>query len=345
MKKLLGRLVVVAFLFGLAGPAAAVNLKWQITGTPNDGVNLAPATGGILAFQIQQGLKQCGWVPVQWTDGTTLTTSSAGWSSGASGAGGAANTSAWLRMQDPAGVHEFILQRSTTNLLWRMKWSHSAKFTGGSPSATVTPTATDQQNVAGTDVPAFITWLAAENTYKAHIVCDADAPYSFMVILMPNGGGAARSLWYLNMVSGSYPSADVAPYVVGMRNGDTTVAALDGVTVNSDELGEGFYKKGLSGEAWVSWPAQNLTDNSASGAPNGYGTNPYTGDDQVFPIAVGRRSVLGSGGWKGWIPVTLMGWIGVTRSDGDYFDTVGSARYMVSGDIVFRFPAAIVPSL
>jgi hypothetical protein len=343
MKNLFLRIALAVGVL-VASPAGAVNLRWQIS-VANDAVNLSPTTGAVLVYSVQQALKQCGWTVVQWSDGTTLTTSSAGWSSGAAGAGNAANNSAWLRMTDPAGVREFVVQRSTTNLLWRMKWSHSAKFSGGTPNATTPPTATDQQHVAGTDVPAFLAWLPTENTYRAHIVCDADPPYSFAVIVLPNGGGVARSLWYLNMASGSYPSADVAPYVVDMRSGDTVVGSLDGVTANTDGLGAGWHKKGLVGEAWVQYAAQSLTDNSQAAAPGGYGANPYSGDDQIFPIPVGRRSSLGNGGWKGWLPTALLGWTGSARADGDYFDTLGGSRYAVFGDLAIRFPSSVVPSL
>lgn len=319
-----------------------MNLKWQITATPNDGVNLAPATGSIAMFWLQQALKQAGWVVVQWSDGTTLTTSSAGWSSGASGAGGAGNTNSWIRITDPAAVREHIIHRGTTDLTWRIKTSHSAKFTTGATASTP-PTATDQFHwSSGTDVPAFVSFFVTNNTYKVNYVANADAPYDFAMVLVPNGGGVCRAILYLG--GSRYPSGEVAPYVCGMPVAGLSLTNLSG-TAAANCIGQGWYRKGLSGEAAVSFRAGCVSFGSTL-LVDGLGTNPITGYDNPMEMFIGRASADGNGGMKFYANSDLIRWSTVPRNDADYLDPVDlvGARFAVWDQIMLRFPPGVAPT-
>lgn len=322
-----------------------MNLKFQITATPDDGVNLAPSTGAVAMFNLQQALKQAGWVVIQWSDGTTMTTSSAGWSSGASGAGGAANNSAWVRITDPAAVREIVIQRGTANTTWRAKISHSAKFTGGSPSATVAPTATDQLHFStGADTPTFVTFFIADGTYKQHLVADADAPYDFAMVLVPNGGGTCRGFYFLNGVSGRYPSGEVAPYLVGMPTNGLTSSVLS-TTTASTCAGQGWYRKGLSGEAAVSFRAGAFAFGGTT-LVDGLGTNPINGSDNPIEIVVGRLASDGNGGFKIFLNPSLIRWSTVPRNDADFVDPsdLPGSRFAVWDQVMLRFPPGVTPT-
>ena len=73
--------------------------------------------------------------------------------------------------------------------MWRIKYSASAGFVGGSPSNVQTPSATDEQILlsGGTDAaPTYTGLLGTDNTYRAnHIVGDASVGYSFLFDTFP----------------------------------------------------------------------------------------------------------------------------------------------------------------
>ncbi len=321
----------------------------QFGGAANDSVNTAPATGQAAMKILYKVLLEAGWTRQGSSDGTSFDNTGATdyWAN-------ALGNSSWLRMRDPAGVREVIWQRGTTNLLWRMKWSHSARFTGGAASATVTPTATDQQNVNGADTPTFVSFFLTDNTYKLHVGANNAAPYDWYLLAVPTGGGAVRSMYFLNMASDSYPSGDDAPYVVTMNRDTMTNTGFRSISggVELDGVGQGYYKKGLSGEAWVLFRGLGYIANSGADFTNGGGgVNPYDGDDNFVPIPVARLAADGSGGWKGWIPIDVLAWPLSTRVDGDYcdVDTDGDAvtdiRMAFFDDIAIIWPSGVIPVL
>ncbi len=322
----------------------------QQGGAANDSVNTAPATGQAAMQILYKVLLEAGWTRQGSSDGTSFDNTGATnyWS-------GALGNSSWVRMQDPAGVREFILQRGTTNVLWRSKWSHSAKFTGGTPSATVPPTATDQVHIAGADTPTFVTVLGTDNTYKVHVGANNASPYDFYMIHVATGGGITRfALAFFNMATGSYPSADVAPYVFTMHttsSGSLAVASINALTTTNG-MGWGWYKKGLASEAGVlfrgfGYGAAALNDLTNGGG----GINPYDGDDNFVPIPVARKASDGQGGWKGWIPIDVICWPLSTRVDGDYVDVdtngdaVADIRMAFYDDLAIRWPSGVIPVL
>jgi hypothetical protein len=282
-------------------------------------VNTAPATGARAVYTLLACLMQAGWTKVADSDGTTYSSGGTQVTSGASGAGGLGNNSAWVRMRDPAGVREFILQRGTTNLLWRFLWSHSAKFTGGSPGATQTPSATDEQTVnmgGGTHAsPTFGTCFGTDNAYKFHCGADNAAPYDWWWIACDNTTQAnVRGGWFLNMQSASLPAADAAPYIVDF--GGSGTSRLSSLAIK----GYGYYKKGLAGETWAGFylltygtqrpgtytqvvPATNASGTNALSA-----SNPYTADPDFLPIPLARDAALTQGGWKGFASMNTHKW-------------------------------------
>jgi len=322
----------------------------QYTGTADNAVNLSPATGAIAIFILKEALKQAGWVVQASSDATTHSAVADVITTGASGAGGLANNSAWFRIRSPegSGGREFTFQRGTANTSWRIKLSHSAGFTGGSPGTTQTASATDEAILigAGTDAaPSFVAWLGTDNTYKLHIGCDNAAPYDFYALFPVSGTGVTRRFWFLTMSAGSYPAADVAPYVVCVNTAAATHATMGSVsTSNANGLGQGWYKKGLSGEAFRNFRAGVPAGTAANYFREGLTNNPYSGMDTLLPVTCARVDAEAEPGWKGAINTGTLLWQGTARGQGDYVD-VGAVRYAYFDEIAIRWPAGVTPSL
>lgn len=324
---------------------------FQQTSTPNDAVNVSPATGGAAVFVLKQTLKQAGWVVRSSSDGTTYNSTGDQITTGSSGAGGMSNTNAWFRIQSPAGAggREFTFQRGTTGPNWRIKLSHSSGFTGGSPGATQTPSATDEQLLigAGSDAaPTFTAWLGADATYKVHCGADNAAPYDHYALFAVNATGVTRRWWMLTLSTGSYPTADVAPYVITVNTAAATHAVMGSVsTTNSNGLGQGFFKKGLAGEAFTNFRAAVYAGTAATYFRTSMGVDPYAGRDVLFPVVCGRiTGTDANSGWKGAVNTGTLLWQGTSRSAGDYVD-VGSARYAYFDEIAIRWPTGVIPVL
>lgn len=301
--------------------------SWTIDGTAGTGVNIAPATGSVTMFDIKAMLKQNGWVVKASGDATSLFSTTDGLTTSGSGAGGLGNANAWFRIQDPGTVREYTVQRNT-NVQYRIKWSHSAKFTGGSQSATVTPSATDEQIIRGGGTDASPTWstiFGTDGAYHLHCGGDTAAPYDWFYVCTASAGGAVNSHgWLLGLVNGSYPIADVAPYVLEFGDTGTVLAT----TLSNTKIGSGYYKKGLSGEAWVTFGAANYSgfaNGAVIGIPSNMAVNPYSGNDGGAPIPVGRAAALASPGWKGFLPMTAIMWAMQSRSQFDTQDSTATA--------------------
>jgi hypothetical protein len=122
-------------------------------------------------------------------------------SSGYTGTNGLDNASAWVVVQAPGGGPSFCFQHGTDGKYWRVKYSPSAGFTGGSPSATQTPAATDEYVVCGFGTnasPVYNQWFANQegNTRYSCAMNDA-APYSFWANGWPIGGGTPiGGIWF-----------------------------------------------------------------------------------------------------------------------------------------------------
>lgn len=136
------------------------------------------------------------------------------------GALGWNNANAWARLQDPLGVKEYVFQNVTQNGVGvRIKFSKTAKFTGGSPSATTAPTATDQIHVAGNSGSASSRWVsyglnsngAARNAVVFHGMAQDTAPYGFWVIGVDYGTNIPKTAFIVDPVRGV--GADPDPYV------------------------------------------------------------------------------------------------------------------------------------
>jgi len=267
--------------------------------------NLSPSTGSIVVYRLKQLLKTAGWTVMSSSDGTTYNSSGDQITSGSSGSGGYGNNSAWFRIRMPLmdGVtREFIFQRGLgTDTSLRMKYSYSAGFTGGSPSATQTPSATDEQYVTGggTDAaPSFAALFAANGTYKANIIAGGENEgYVFVVLTPANSNTTVSSTtWYLErMQANTYPQSDPDPYVMGGNATNPTSSNISSAT----SIIKGWLGKGTSIQGFVSI-APGFPSDTTTTFVNNLGLNANTRQEDLLPMIYARRSALGSpAGYKG----------------------------------------------
>jgi hypothetical protein len=311
-------------------------------------VNQTPANNGEAIYNLKARLVAAGWQVKASGSGATY-----GASSDVVTTPALMNApNAWFRIADPANMRELTFQRTSAgSTYWRIKYSASAKFTGGSPSATQTPSAADEQLVlgSGTDaVPAGATWTAGDGAYRQQIGADSAAPYTFWMGSYPIGGGAPNSGLVFDVLNSPSPGdADPALIYIGIAgNQNFAVSSLCAVTSNTSTARcVAYLKKGLAGEAFVPMPAQ-VYSAPASGqfAPTNASTNPQNGKDDEFPILFARSTVLTVPvGYKGM--GTVMRWHGTARTTGDTLNVVAAKDRIIFGEVSLPWDGVTTPVL
>ncbi len=281
----------------------------------------SPATGAAAVFELKTLLKLQGFTVLASSDGTTYNAAGDQITVPGSGAGGMANNNAWFRIRAPggAGAQEWTFQRGTTNPVWRVKRSLSNPFTGGSPGATQTPSATNEFVVmgGGTDAsPTFGTWFGTDATYRWNCAVDNAAPYGWWAGAFPIGGGNPTAVLICDPLVGCAP-ADGDKYAIVMGCSGNNQLSITTITA---ETGSGTTSRLIASvisaapTTYQQFPGQKLSSDTGDLVPSGLPTNPLTLADEGFPIVLGRRSALADAGYKG--VTSLMKWIGTTRSTG-----------------------------
>lgn len=213
-------------------------------------VNKPVNTSFSLAFRLKALLKSAGWTVPSSSDGTTYNTSGDQITQAGSGANGLANSNAWFRVQDPAGVREFCFQSSGSPGSWKIKYSASSKFITGSPNASTFPNAVDEKYLIGS-IFGFNPWMSStENSYRWNGAADNAAPYGFWSVgFEPN---AIENVNYNGvlvmdpMSANSYPAGDLDPVVIVCSSQTSTFTNLGNISDNQrawlryGSLGAGF---------------------------------------------------------------------------------------------------------
>jgi len=313
-------------------------------------VNNTPATGAIAMYQLISTLITAGWTKVMDSDGTIYSASGAQVTSGNTGYTGLDNSNAWIRLRAPAVLkggavanqtREITFQRGTTQVAWRVKYSASAGFSGGSPATTVTPSSTDEVFMlgGGTDAsPTFNSWFSTLNTYNWHIIAGgSDEYYSFAAWAMAKGQTASSG----NMIAldvmalGSYPSIDVDPAVMFCSTAgtssttDLTSALFAASTVTNPSLARAWFGSTSAAGAAVTGTnnvnVQMITYGSGTIGNSGtLGTNPWTNDDDLLPCLWGNAATLGPRGIKGFSTLFLVGSVNRKNMDTCDFSYTGA---------------------
>ncbi len=229
-----------------------------------------------------------------------------------------ANPYAWFVLQGPGYVtspapagglqyyRQLCFQRGASNASWRFKYSPRAGFSGGTPSPTVTPSATDEQILlgGGTDAaPTFGTLLPADGTYRMQVNVYEDS-YGFYLATYPLGNATPNACLMMDpLLPGSYP-LDVAgnsyeqdPVVIYQAQGASTLRAA---TLASESTGPlGWLNYNQPGALWTRLPCALLAMYDSGAAlqvaiPAGLAQSSLTADLDVGRGTYARRALLGS---------------------------------------------------
>jgi hypothetical protein len=287
-----------------------------------------PATGAVAMYAFKALLKAAGWTVESSSDGTTYNSSGDQITTGASGTGGMANNSAWFRLRHPLGTMEYTVQRGTTNIAWRIKFS-AGGFGAGSPGATQTPqNATDQAIIlgGGTDAsPTYETLFGNDNTYRHKAGVDSDTG-EFWSAGFPTGGGIQNHGWIHENLVACLP-ADGAKWHTMIGGGAWIASGTLTAHTESGNAQRSFaYEPAATPTTMRLYPAQTNTL-----FPNGLATHPITSKDDAAPIMYGRSNGNGNAAYKG-IGATFQ-WVGVARATGSTIRVNATADHMVWGDI------------
>jgi len=315
--------------------------------------SLTPATGAEAMYNFKQLLVAAGWVVVSSSNGTTL-------QAGDLITSGAvlANANAYFVVKQPLGAtgsyggvrRELGFQRTTTNLVWRITYTHSSASTNGG-SATVMPNDTGnvERRWIFADGAAGQTLFATDNTYRWHCVADNEAPYGFWAGAYPIGGGNPTTMILMDpMISGSFPHTDNDPYVFYAGSSNVLVQDAAGnnnamnqvSTASLPHTPKCWLAKGVTGESFtgIGIPSLSWYNAATITATNTLGTNPSNAKDDVLPVFWARQSAAGgTTGFKGFS--SLLRAKNVVRSTGDTLSTTssGSKDWICMRDYVVRW--------
>lgn len=198
-----------------------------------------PSTGDDAIFALKQQAVTAGWSVPASGDGVAtygaasdvITTSAALGTSGA-----------WFRLRMPGATRELLFTRKADATAWTIKYS-VAGFSGGSPSATVSPTATDSQTCING------TLLTTNGTYRWVISADDAAPYELWAAGLVVGSLATSgAVALLAMATGSYDPTDVDPYALYAVGGTVFVAGT--LTGGNGTIGFGSVFAAWLGATW-----------------------------------------------------------------------------------------------
>lgn len=322
--------------------------------------NLRPNSYGAAVSALVEMLVSAGWSYKASGDGLSGYSSTGKiFTSTAAGALGWNNARAWARVQDPAGRRELVIQHAA-NTGVRIKCSANAKFTGGAPSATVTPSATDERVLwgGGTDAaPAQNGWFDAGMLLADAWVFQGAAfsapPYGFWFGSRGLQNGAHASFLMMDPTV-SY-STDPDPVVWMVAN--TSAGLVNTSNLGRDGSAAGTWTTAVGGTTQGCWAHLDLLmsqfvyvqpisysqgTGGAGGGNNVIGSNPFDHNLDALPMLYARYKVpatLVPAGVKGWS--TLAMWTGLGRQ---YFlDTLPGLAWICYGHLWLRWDGVTRP--
>jgi hypothetical protein len=222
------------------------------------------------------------------------------------------------------GGEEWCVQRGSSNQAWRIKVSRAAGFTGGSPSATQVPTATDEQVFmgSGTDAsPTGYTFLYTDGLYYSTFGIDTTAPRRLWWECHVVAGSTLCSLLFRDVLVPTEPSdADVfirgfAGSGVSNISASTLASAATG-TPTSAPYYMGYVPTAGTPTTVTHIPMTQDSVTSTPTFPGNTGTLLISGKDLLLAPRYQRASSLGA-------PVllkgdsTLFAFCGANRGNGD----------------------------
>jgi len=221
-----------------------------------------------LWIEFAAAMTAAGWIAVDFSDGTTVTTSTT-----PATFAQLDNSNAWQRFRAPTGTFEVVWQRGTSDWLWRAFFDMDGFNNDG--TATVLPTESAVgarvQIVGSSGSTTTWTWQSggAQN-YKWQLCVDSvPSPGGFYYFHMVGRSvGTAvkfRRFIFAPLKSGTYSPSDVAPWVA--------LRGTNASTISDNTSWWGWYKKGLASAALV----ETILGNNDGPFPSTGVVNPYDG--------------------------------------------------------------------
>jgi hypothetical protein len=227
---------------------------------------------------------------------------------------------AWFRIKMPSSTREWCFQRTTSDMLWRVKVAPGG-FLTGSPAKDVTPLGATEYVMLGSGTDASPTGanfpLTNATSLRTQIACDGASPYGAVMVTHQAGTVNKECAWFTDpMVTGTFDASDTDPYVYGM-NCASASAMLD-VLLATETTSQCAVFSGLTPTQVIA-PIYSITSDGSTyytAIPAGIGTNHISGYDDLFPVMWHRRSALagGIGGQKGYSGLFL--WLGTAKAVG-----------------------------
>lgn len=349
-------------------------------------VNLTPARFSECIYNLLNRAVLAGWTVVAWSDGTTVHNTppgpgNNGFTTPGSGANGLDNASAWFVMQQPSGgaspwsgVRQFAIQRQTTanDTNWKIKYSFGGGYTTPASAGTnvqmpvINAGINDEQILigGGTDAsPTFgLLFQGTEGSQRYSCAVDdgTDSPdpsFGFFSFAFPSGGGdPTHGFMFDPLISGTFPLADVDPFILYADGNQTRVWKAE-TSSSSSLAGEVFDVNGGCPRTWyrkgLSSPAQSFQVVSGMAIcsllagnnfqriwPIGAGSNVLTASDDLSQVIYARRAALGGNtGLKG--ISNFAKWIGSIRSTGDTFTLNTTRDRIVVGHVALPWNGAV----
>jgi len=310
-------------------------------------VNNSPVTGGLAIYNIVSALMSAGWLKKMDSDGTTYSATGVQVTSGNVGTNGLNNTNAWVRLQAPAvnggsvvnQTREITIQRGANSLSWRIKYSASALFTGGTPGISQTSSSADEVFMlgGGTDAsPTFYSWLPADGGYRWHVVAGGAAEfYSFVAWSQTIGSITGTTVMCLDvMAAGSFPATDVDPAVMYCSTNGITITEIilaGFVTTTQTNPAKARAWLGATSAAGASLTSNNvgvgITNYGGIIGGSTFGHNPWSNKEDLLPCLWGSAGTTLPRGVKGFSTLFMFGTI--LHNNG----TVGS--FSIAKDKIF----------
>lgn len=310
-----------------------------------------PGTCGDALFSLKALLVSAGW-----TVGSSGTGDLGAGSGVYDGSGDAITTAAlmknrgaWFRIVSPLGASgpQYIFQNGQSGVgtdsgqinVWVTCYGIAGAGTASVPNAF---TSGIQIRAA-----ASLSTFGSNGTYRFWCAADNAAPYGFWFGTIPIGGGVMAGVNVLAPLSASNVG-DVTPYVV-LTNPSNTNATWQNVATPGNTLTTaGVYAyipltTNITGTVGFLPTNQTFIGGgltlAATTSGGGYGTDPITGNDALFPIMFARSLSVGLPSWKG--VTTFAKWKGTTRTNGDTATVVSSRDHIHVGDLVLPWDGSV----
>jgi len=332
-------------------------------------LNQIPTTYGAAISLLVEMLAQAGWTYQASGDGLSgYSAIGKVFTNTGSGALGWDNSKAWARMQDPGGGRELVFQNGASSQV-RFKYSPTARFTGGTPSATITPFASDERVIlgSGTDAsPIFSSfWSTAVTTggLKFQGRANGTAPYGFWYASATTPGGAMNAGLTMDPVTSVPEDPDPVVFHHGTSSrvfcrpgafGST--GAMTSTSWNTSTSGCCLAFMDVNKLNWLTvMPAQYTVGTTVNGGnlqtatdgwiirEDGITDNPFNTKAEALPIMYLRATVTSLAspfGIKGWS--TLARWTGFARNT--FLDTLDNKQWICVGDVWLPWDGVTTPT-